>query len=811
MPSRFTHSRRVCRKAGVSAGPENGKGAVNFTGLPPAGRRNPPPRFRKEPTGVPPDLPQNRGVKRSIFRLLAALAVLSNLLLAAQAVESVPPLPEAATSFGAAVAGGHLYLYGGHTGERHVYTADKVSGAFHRVKLDDKAASWEALPRGLAAQGTALVAVDDRLVRVGGMAARNLTGEPVNLQSLDSVAMYDPATRTWTELPPLPAPRSSHDVAVIGRTLYVGGGWRLSGGPNGGIFYTNIAALDLAAERPEWRLIPQPFTRRGLALAALSDRLHFIGGMTGSNETTLAVEVLDTRTGTWSQGPELPKGKLKGFGNSAITAGNRIYVSGLSGEVHALGADSKEWEKVATLKQKRFFHRMVAVDADTLLAMGGEDEEGKIANVEIVNLKQAAVGAPDAAPAALRASGGRPSSDISGWSQWRGPNRDGHSPDTGWNKDWSGDGPRSLWKAQVGVGMSSPVVASGRVLLHGNDGQETDRILAVDLVTGAPLWEVTAPGAAKVHEMPIVPPGPAATPTVDGDRVFTLSRDGRLRALRLEDGGELWAKDLVADLGGKRPVYGYTQSPLVREGVLYLDIGAAAGVEGSTVALDAASGEVRWRSGNGEAGYSSARSWTHDGKPVVAMFKGEGLSVFDPADGRSVGWYPTTSRDFCNSLTPVFVGDRVLVSNTGKDPAALLEWTSGTVKPAWTNASFALLFNNALLHDGCLFGFNEQRRGVNEFTCLDAATGETRWVSDAVDLGVFLLSDAHWLFFSRKGEMALAPASRDGLKPLAKFQAVGGKCYATPALAGGILVARNNDGEVAAFDLRVKGSAAVAR
>ncbi|MCW5557532.1 MAG: PQQ-binding-like beta-propeller repeat protein [Verrucomicrobiae bacterium] len=740
-------------------------------------------------------------MKRNTSRLLAALAMFLSLP-AVRAVDTLPPMPEAATSFGAAVAGGHLYLYGGHTGERHVYTADKVSGAFHRLALENGAA-WESLPAGPAAQGTALVAVDGRLARVGGMAARNLPGEPADLHSLDSVALYDPATRSWTDLPPLPEPRSSHDVAVIGRTLYVGGGWKLSGGTNAGVFHTHLAALDLSSERPEWRRIPQPFTRRGLALAPRGDRLNGIRGMSGSNQTTLAVEIFDTKTGAWTSGPELPKGKLKGFGNSAITAGNRIYVSGLSGEVHALGADSTEWEKVATLQQRRFFHRLVAADARTLLALGGEDDEGKISNVEVVHLK----------PTAARASGGRPASDISGWNQWRGPNRDGHSPDAGWNKDWSGDGPRKLWKAQAGVGMSSPVVASGHVLLHGNDGEETDRVLAVDVVTGTLLWEVTAPGAAKVHEMPIVPPGPAATPTVDGDRVFTLSRDGILRALRLEDGGELWKKDLVSELGGKRPVYGYTQSPLVHEGVLYLDLGAAPGAEGSTVALDAASGGVRWRSGAGEAGYSSARTWTRAGKPVVAMFKGEGLSVFDPADGRSVGWYPTTVRDFCNSLTPVFVGDRVLVSNTGSDPAALLEWpsegASGAVKPAWTNAHFALLFNNALLHDGCLFGFNEQRRGGSEFACVDAATGATRWVSDAVDIGVFLLSDSHWLFFSRKGEMALAPASRDGLKPMAKFQAVGGKCYATPALAGGILVVRNNDGEVAAYDLRPRGSAAI--
>ena len=736
---------------------------------------------------------------RSAVLALAMVSLIA-LALPARALESVPALPEAATSFGAAVAGGHLYLYGGHTGERHVYTADKVSGAFHRAPLRE-GATWESLPRGLAAQGTALVAVDGRLYRLGGMAARNLAGEPPHLQSLDSAAVYDPETRDWTELPALPAARSSHDAAVIGKRIYVGGGWRLSGGPSAGVFHTNLLVLDLSAERPEWRSIPQPFTRRGLALASMGERLYFIGGMTGSNDTTLAVDILDTATGVWSAGPELPKGKLKGFGNSAVTAGHRIYVSGLSGEVHALGPDSTAWESVARLKQNRFFHRMVAVNDSTLLALGGEDEEGKISSVEVIHLNPGApAGASSTIPTAT--PGARPTSEIGGWSQWRGPNRDGHSPDTGWNRDWAATTPAPLWKSRVGAGMSSPVVDGGRVILCGNDGQDTDRIVALDVLTGTPLWEFTAPEPSKAHEMPIVPAGPAATPTLAGGRAYCLSREGTLHVLDLVTGGLIWKKNLRSDLGGKRPVYGYTQSPLVADGVVYLDVGCAADQSGSTVALDAAAGDVRWRAGGGEAGYSSARMLVKEGHPSLVMFKGEALTVLDPADGRSIGAFPTTSRDFCNALTPVFVGDRILVSNTGKDPAALLSWQEGGLRPAWTNGAFGLLFNNALLHDGCLFGFNELRRGVNEFTCLDAETGKTRWVSDAVDLGVFLLADGHWLFFTRKGELVLAPASRDGLKPLAKFQAVGGKCYATPALAGGIVITRNNEGDVAAHDLR---------
>jgi len=112
------------------------------------------------------------------------------------------------------------------------------------------------------------------------------------------------------------------------------------------------------------------------------------------------------------------------------------------------------------------------------------------------------------------------------------------------------------------------------------------------------------------------------------------------------------------------------------------------------------------------------------------------------------------------------------------------------------------MFNNAIYHDHCLFGFNERRSGKSEFVCLDAATGEARWTSTEVPIGTFILADAFWIFLTRTGEVALAPASVTELKATARFKALEGKCYATPALAGGRLFVRNNAGEIAAFDLR---------
>jgi len=358
--------------------------------------------------------------------------------------------------------------------------------------------------------------------------------------------------------------------------------------------------------------------------------------------------------------------------------------------------------------------------------------------------------------------------------------------------------------------MSSCVVAGGRLFTQGNNGADQDQLIALDATTGAERWKISFPCKTASHEMPIVPNGPGATPTVAGSRVYSLSREGDLFCVEASNGSIAWQKNLIRDLGGKRPVYGYSQSPLVENGTVFVDLGAEAGQTGSTAALDAATGEVRWKAGTGEAGYSSARSFVRDGKNYVAMFKGEALDVFDPKDGRVIWSHKTTARDFTNALTPVFVGHRILVSNTGVDQAALLDWDAAdnaNVHAVWTHKQFAQLFNSAIPYAGSLFAFNEKRRGHNEFTCVNAETGESRWVSDAIPTSTFILADKHWILLTRDGEVILAQASAENATPLARFKAVEGKCYATPTLADGRLYVRSNTGDLAAFDLRPTGPA----
>lgn len=307
---------------------------------------------------------------------------------------ALAPLPEPVTSFGAATSGDYLYVYGGHKGERHDYNAEMVSGSFSRLKLTD-GTSWEKLPSSTPGQGLPLVAYHGSIYRIGGMMAHNHAGEKQDLFSSDLVQKFDPKKGQWENLPPLPAPRSSHDAAVIGNKLYVAGGWQLAGKAKKPVWPTKALVLDLAHPEGGWKEFSQPFQRRALALAVVGSRLYCLGGMDSDNKPTLAVDVYDTTSGTWAHGPELPAGEFKGFACSAIMQEGRIYVTEFQGDLLRLSDDQHAWEIVGLLDTPRMAHRLVRAGSTQLIALGGEDgEENKVQSLELLTPTK-----PQASPA----------------------------------------------------------------------------------------------------------------------------------------------------------------------------------------------------------------------------------------------------------------------------------------------------------------------------------------------------------------------------------------------------------------------------
>ncbi|RMF38602.1 MAG: DUF4198 domain-containing protein [Planctomycetota bacterium] len=301
------------------------------------------------------------------------------------AAHSWPELPRGITSFGGAIVGDALYVYGGHYGRAHHYSRDGQSEELLRLDLAHSKA-WERVATGPRLTGTSLVAWNDGLIRVGGFSALNIDDEEEQLVSRHEVARFDLQSHTWQPLPPLPEGRSSHDAAVLGGKLYVVGGWEMVPGEETR-WHNTAWQLDLENVDAGWQPLPAPpFQRRALAVAAFDGRLYVIGGMRPEGGPTTEVAVFDPRTEAWSAAANILGGAMDGFGCSAFAVGNTLYVTTMSGSIQALSnpeEGAQQWQYVGQLEHPRFFHRLLPWREKDLVVVGGAHMDvGKITQLE---------------------------------------------------------------------------------------------------------------------------------------------------------------------------------------------------------------------------------------------------------------------------------------------------------------------------------------------------------------------------------------------------------------------------------------------
>lgn len=299
-------------------------------------------------------------------------------------------LPRGITSFGAAVIGDWMYVYGGHFGRAHHYSNTSQSNQLSRLNLRGPG-DWEVVAHGPRLQGLAMVAHVGKLYRAGGFTAHNDEGDEHDLRSIADVVRFHPETGRWESLAGLPEPRSSHDAVVIGNELYVVGGWRLGGEKP--VWHETAWMADLSNDEIAWTRLPDPpFQRRALSLGHLDGKLYVIGGMQPKGGPTTRVDVFDPDSGEWSQGPSMidtladaERGKgMEGFGASAYTLGGRLIVSTYNGNVQVLETADGEWKIAAQLKDDRFFHRMLPYENRLLLVGGASMRSGKRLHFEAI-------------------------------------------------------------------------------------------------------------------------------------------------------------------------------------------------------------------------------------------------------------------------------------------------------------------------------------------------------------------------------------------------------------------------------------------
>ncbi len=154
------------------------------------------------------------------------------------------------------------------------------------------------------------------------------------------------------------------------------------------------------------------------------------------------------------------------------------------------------------------------------------------------------------------------------WPWVFGPNRNLTSDQKGLLRTWPKEGPRVLWTAPVGVGFGGPAISGGRVYLLDRDEQVGDKLRVFDLATGKELWSFAydAPGRFMFN-------GSRTTPTVDGDRVYTVGPLGDLYCIGTKTQKPVWHRNIWTDFGGgatvptfREPLPGFGQPGAARGG-----------------------------------------------------------------------------------------------------------------------------------------------------------------------------------------------------------------------------------------------------
>ncbi|OWK40548.1 hypothetical protein FRUB_05467 [Fimbriiglobus ruber] len=379
------------------------------------------------------------------------------------------------------------------------------------------------------------------------------------------------------------------------------------------------------------------------------------------------------------------------------------------------------------------------------------------------------------------------------WPQWLGPKRDGGTTET--VEPWK-DAPKTLWKAKVGVGFSTPAVANGRVFVHARvNGKEREEMIAFDAETGKELWR-TAYDRAPYSS--VLNTGPQATPTVVGDRVYGFGITGVLTCFEAESGKQVWQVDTFKKLEASLPRFGVCCSPLVIGNRVLVAVG---GKGSSVVAFDTESGELEWQGLDEPASTSSPVLFASGGKsravPDVVFMTTLRVIGLNPLDG-SVNWeFPLPYQPSGTAPTPIVAGDQIITS-TMTNGSTAIRVTAGekpTAEKAWQAKGLSGYFSSGAATKDRLFLVTNVLKPVPraDLVCVDLTTGKEAWKKEAVGyfhFGAVRTGNGKLLLLDDMGNLKLIDATASEYRELCSAKVCDGTLV-TPAVAGGRLYARD--------------------
>ncbi|HVR83924.1 MAG TPA: PQQ-binding-like beta-propeller repeat protein [Planctomycetota bacterium] len=407
----------------------------------------------------------------------------------------------------------------------------------------------------------------------------------------------------------------------------------------------------------------------------------------------------------------------------------------------------------------------------------------------------------------LLGAGPAPDSD---WSQWRGPKRDGISPDTGLLKEWPAGGPALAWKTTgIGTGYATVTVLGDRLYTLGDSG-DSSNLVAINLADGKVLW--TAPVGKPHTEGNKEWLGPRASPATDGKLVIALGALGELVCVDLA-GREKWRKNLHADFDGQVGGWKYSESPLLDGENVVVTPG---GPKGSVLALKKETGEPVWRSSEikDRAEYPSLMPVEIGGQPQYLLLTMQSVAGIAAASGKLL-WRIDRPGKTAIIPTPIYKDGLVFVTSGYGVGCNLIKVTAdgGTFKAeeVYSDEKAGVKTpERTANHHGGMILVGDHLYGTNEkmLRCVEMKTAKVVWENKCVGKGSIAYADGHLVVRSesKNGEIALVEASPAGYKESGRFKQPafsGMPQWPHPVIIGGRLYIRDED-TLYAYDVKAK-------
>lgn len=394
------------------------------------------------------------------------------------------------------------------------------------------------------------------------------------------------------------------------------------------------------------------------------------------------------------------------------------------------------------------------------------------------------------------------------WPQWRGPQRNGHSIETGLLPAWPAEGPKLEWRVSgIGSGYAAPAVAGDRLYLLANEGFENEFVQALSAADGRRVWSTRLGNVGNPDQEP---PFAAArsTPTVEGEVLYALGSDGDLACLETATGRLHWQRNLRRDFDGQPGAWAYSESPLIDGDLLICSPG---GSRATVIALRKQTGQVVWQTALPEAdtaAYASATVVEFGGIRQVVQLLEKGLVGIEAGTGRFLWRYPrATSRFRANIPSPVAHEDTIYCGSAGTGGGAvrlrMLDNTF-TAEELYFEAKMPTAIGGVVRIGDHLYGTTGQA-----LLCLEFATGRLLWEERAIGAAALCVADGRLYLRGENGQVALADPSPDGYRERGRFrppdqpERLGPmeKAWAYPAIANGRLYLRDH-GTLWSYNIR---------